>query len=107
MNAPLRYNYPPQVNLDTPVDVTELAESVASQERRRLGLGEQPVEELRRLLEWDVGLRIFYWPLPSAIAGMYAFSDDLGGCIMVNCKHPAERRRASMLHEYGHLIART
>ena len=52
-----------QVSLDTPVDVAELAESVASQERRRLGLGEQPVEELRRLLEWDVGLRIFYWPL--------------------------------------------
>lgn len=104
MNAPLRYNYPPPVSLETPVDVAELAGSVASQERRRLGLGEQSVDELRRLLEWDVGLRIFYWPLPSAIAGMYAFSDGLGGCIMVNRKHPAERRRASMLHEYGHLI---
>ena len=104
MNAPLRYNYPPLVNLETPVDVAELAASVASQERRRLGLGEQPVEELRRLLEWDVGLRIFYWPLPSAIAGMYAYTDDLGGCIMVNRKHPAQRRRASMMHEYGHLI---
>jgi len=104
MKAPLRYNYPPQVNLDTRLDVVELAESVATGERRRLGLGEQPVDKLRRLLEWEVGLRIFYWPLPSAIAGMYAFSDDLGGCIMVNRKHPAERRRASMLHEYGHLI---
>jgi Zn-dependent peptidase ImmA (M78 family) len=92
------------VSLETPVDVAELAESVASQERRRLGLGEQPVEKLRRLLEWDVGLRIFYWPLPSAIAGMYAYADDLGGCIMVNRKHPLERRRASLLHEYGHLI---
>jgi len=104
MKAPLRYNYPPQVNLDTRLDVVELAESVATGERRRLGLGEQPVDKLRRLLEWEVGLRIFYWPLPSAIAGMYAFSDDLGGCIMVNRKHPAERRRASMLPEYGHLI---
>jgi Zn-dependent peptidase ImmA (M78 family)/DNA-binding XRE family transcriptional regulator len=104
MNAPLRYNYPPQVSLDSRLDVVELAESVASGERRRLGLGEQPVDELRRLLEWEVGLRIFYWPLPSAIAGMYAYADDLGGCIMVNRKHPAERRRASMLHEYGHLI---
>ena len=61
-------------------------------------------EELRRLLEWDVGLRIFYWPLPSAIAGMYAYADDLGCCIMVNRKHPAPRRRLSLLHEYGHLI---
>ena len=104
MNAPLRYNYPPGISLDTPLDVAELAEAVATQERRRLGLGEQPVEELRVLLEWDVGLRIFYWPLPSAIAGMFAYADDLGGCIMVNRKHPAERRRVSMLHEYGHLI---
>ena len=104
MNAPLRYNYPPEVNLETRIDVAEWAEAVATQERRRLGLGEQPVDELRRLLEWDVGLRIFYWPLPSAIAGMYASAADVGCCIMINCKHPAERRRATMLHEYGHLI---
>ncbi len=104
MNAPLRYNYPPQVSLETRLEVAELAEAVATQERRRLGLGEQPVEELRRLLEWDVGLRIFYWPLPSAIAGMYASAADVGCCIMVNRKHPPERRRATMLHEYGHLI---
>ena len=43
MNAPLRYNYPPEVNLETRIDVAELAEAVATQERRRLGLGEQPV----------------------------------------------------------------
>jgi len=104
MNAPLRYNYPPEVNLETRIDVAELAEAVATQERRRLGLGEQPVEELRRLLEWDVGLRIFYWPLPSAIAGMYASAADIGCCILINRKHPAERRRFTMLHEYGHLI---
>jgi Zn-dependent peptidase ImmA (M78 family)/DNA-binding XRE family transcriptional regulator len=105
MNAPLRYNYPPQVSLDPRLDVVELAESVASGERRRLSLGEQPVDELRSILEWDVGLRVFYWPLPAAIAGMYAYADDLGGSIMVNRKHPVERRRATMLHEYGHLIA--
>jgi Zn-dependent peptidase ImmA (M78 family) len=104
MNAPLRYNYPPEVNLETRIDIAELAEAVATQERRRLGLGEQPVEELRRLLEWDVGLRIFYWSLPSAIAGMYASAADIGCCIMINRKHPAERRRVTMLHEYGHLI---
>jgi Zn-dependent peptidase ImmA (M78 family)/DNA-binding XRE family transcriptional regulator len=104
MNAPLRYNYPPQVSLETRLEVAELAEAVAVQERRRLGLGEQPVKELRRLLEWDAGLRIFCWPLPSAIAGMYASAADVGCCIMINCKHPPERRRATMLHEYGHLI---
>lgn len=104
MGATLRFNYPPEVSLDTRIDVSELAESVAVQERRRLGLGDQPVINLRSVLEWNVGLRIFYWGLPSAVAGMYAHANDLGGCILVNRKHPAERRRLTMLHEYGHLI---
>jgi len=104
MNAPLRFNYPPEVTLNPRIDAAELAESVALQERQRLGLGDQPVIYLRSTLEWDVGLRIFYWDLPSAIAGMYAHTADLGCCILVNRKHPPERRRVSMLHEYGHLI---
>lgn len=104
MNAPLRFNFPPEVNLAPRLDVTQLAESIAVQERQRLGLGDQPVTNLRSILEWDVGLRIFYWELPSAIAGMYAFAAEIGCCILVNRKHPAVRRRVSMLHEYGHLI---
>ncbi len=104
MNAPLRFNYPPEVTLDPRINAAELAESVAFQERQRLGLGDQPVIYLRSTLEWDVGLRIFYGDLPSAVAGMYAYTADLGCCILVNSKHPPERRRVAMLHEYGHLI---
>jgi Zn-dependent peptidase ImmA (M78 family)/DNA-binding XRE family transcriptional regulator len=103
-NSPLRSNYPPEVNLTPRIDVAQLAESIAVQERNRLGLGDQPVIHLRSILEWDVGLRIFYWELPSAIAGMFAYTADLGCCILVNRKHPPVRRRVSMLHEYGHLI---
>jgi Zn-dependent peptidase ImmA (M78 family)/DNA-binding XRE family transcriptional regulator len=105
MNAPLRFNYPAEVSLDSRIDAAELAEGVASQERRRLGLGDQPIIYLRSTLEWDVGLRIFYsGALPSAIAGMYAYTADLGCCILINRKHPPERRRVSIVHEYGHLI---
>ncbi len=105
MNASLRTNFPSEVKLDTPIDVTELAEGVAVQERRRLGLGDQPVVHLRSILEWDVGLRIFYGEkLPSAVAGMYAWTADLGCCLLINRNHPAQRRRVSMVHEYGHLI---
>jgi Zn-dependent peptidase ImmA (M78 family)/DNA-binding XRE family transcriptional regulator len=104
MNAPLRFNYPPEVALTPRIDAAELAESVAQQERQRLGLGDQPVIYLRDTLEWDVGLRIFSWDLPLPIAGMYACTADLGCCILVNRKHPPERRRVSILHEYGHLI---
>lgn len=104
LNAPLRINYPAEVKLDTRIDVAELAEGVAIGERQRLGLGDQPVYNLRSILEWDVGLRIFYWDLPSPIAGMYAATAVLGCCILINRKHPAARRRVSLLHEYGHLV---
>ena len=97
-------HYPPEIALSPRIDAAQLAEAVALQERQRLGLGDQPVIYLRSTLEWDVGLRIYYGNLPSPIAGMYAFTADLGGCILVNRKHPPERRRVSMLHEYGHLI---
>jgi len=107
MNAPLRFNYPPQVTLNPRIDAAELAESVAVQERQRLGLGDQPVIYLRSTLEWDAGLRIFYWDLPPAIAGMYAYSAELGACVLINRCHPPERRRVSMLHEYGHLLLST
>ncbi len=63
---------------------------------------------LRSILEWEVGLRIFYTDhLPSNIAGMYAYSAELGACILINRKHPPERRRVSMLHEYGHFLLST
>lgn len=104
MSAPLASNYPPEVRLTGRIEVTGQAEDVAVRERQRLGLGDQPVINLRSILESDVGLRIFYGDLPSAVAGMYAYVADLGGCILVNRKHPPERRRGSMVHEYGHLI---
>ena len=80
MNAPLRPSYPPEVTLNPRIDPTEQAEVAAEQERKRLGLGDQPVIYLRNTLEWHVGLRIFYSSeLPSNIAGMYAYSGELGG----------------------------
>ncbi len=103
LNVPLRPDYPPEVSLGRG-SVVGIAEDVATQERRRLGLGDQPVVHLRSLLEVGVGLRIVYEDLPSRIAGMFAFSSELGGVIAVNRKHPPVRRRATMLHEYGHLI---
>lgn len=39
------------------------------------------------------------------IAGLFGYSDELGGCIALNSRHPAERRRWSLAHEYGHFLA--
>jgi Zn-dependent peptidase ImmA (M78 family)/transcriptional regulator with XRE-family HTH domain len=108
MNVPLRPNYPPEIVLSSKIDPVEQAEVAAAHERQRLGLGDQPVLKVRSALEWDVGLRIFYTTvLPSNIAGMYAYSAALGGCVLINRNHPPERRRVSMLHEYGHLLLST
>jgi len=104
MNAPLKLNDPPEVRLSSHVNPGALAEDVAVQERNRLGLGDQPIIDLRNILETEVGLRIIYENLPSPIAGMFAYVGDFGGVIAVNRKHPPERRRATMLHEYGHLL---
>ncbi len=81
------------------------AEEIAANERERLGLGNGPVSGLRELLDNEVGLRIFEMDLPSRVAGFYVYSDDdLGACVAVNARHPEERRRWSLAHEYAHFL---
>ncbi len=95
----------PTVVLPKRGSLKDFAEDVAMRERERLGLGTQPVLRLRRVLESELGLRVFYWDLPSPVAGMFAHVAELGFCILINRKHPAERRRATLAHEYGHAVS--
>lgn len=101
--TPLRQSYMPEypVNTASPEDA---AEDVASAERNRLGLGDGPVLNLREVLEDDVAMRVFSMKLPSRVAGIFSYTQELGGCIAVNAQHPEERRRWSMAHEYGHFL---
>jgi Zn-dependent peptidase ImmA (M78 family)/DNA-binding XRE family transcriptional regulator len=101
--APLTRNYPPQYSIEG-ISPEEAAEDIASAERNRLGLGDGPILRLREILENDVGLRIFYPKLPSHIAGMFGYTDKLGGCIAINALHPEERQRWSLGHEYSHFL---
>lgn len=103
MDAPLPRHYPSerQVGRTSP---ERAAEDLASSERTRLGLGDGPIPNLRELLEHEVGLRIFYLDLPSTVSGLFSFDETLGGCIAVNRRHPEERRRNSLLHEYLHFL---
>jgi Zn-dependent peptidase ImmA (M78 family)/DNA-binding XRE family transcriptional regulator len=101
--TPLQRSYPPEYSIDG-LQPEEAAEDFASAERNRLGLGDAPITNLRELLENDIGLRVFYLRLPSRIAGMFTYSDELGGCIAINSVHPKERRRWSLAHEYGHFL---
>ncbi len=104
MQAPMRMNYPPVLELNARVNVSELAEDVANRERQRLGLGDHPLPNIRGVLESNVGVRMFFAPLPSMYAGLYLFVDNLGGCMLINRLHPPEKQRASIAHEYAHLI---
>ena len=80
------------------------AEEVATSERHRLGLGDGPVGDVWGLLEADVGLRIFAPPFASNNAGMFVHTTEYGGCIAVNGRHPEERRRWTVAHEYAHFL---
>lgn len=92
-----------------PYDVSGLppeaaAEQVADAERRRLGLGDGPLPQLRSVLENDVGLLVFAVPLASKVAALYGYAEPAGGCVAVNSRHPHERQRWSLAHEYAHFL---
>ena len=87
------------------IDPAEAAESLAASERNRLGLGDGPVLELRKLLEADVGLRIFALDLPVGVAGLYISSPVLGACVAMNANHSFERQRWSLACQFAHFLA--
>ena len=104
MKAPMRVECPPPIELNPRVDVAELAEDLALRERQRLGLGDRPIPDVGAILEAGAGVRVFSTRLPPAFAGMYIFVDDLGPCVLINAVHPVEKQRATIAHEYAHLI---
>ncbi len=82
----------------------QAAEEIALAERNRLGIGDGPISNLRERLEMDIGLRIFYFPMPSTVSGLFVYNDSLGGCIGINSNHPRDRRNWSLAHEFGHYL---
>lgn len=104
LKAPLPRRYPEVYDISgTPSE--RAAEEVASSERNRLGSGDGPIGNLWSLLETDIGLRLFAFPMADrAIAGLFVFTEEYGGCIAINANQPEDRRRMSGAHEYGHFL---
>lgn len=103
LGMPAAFNYPPEYPVRH-LSLEQAAETVANRERTRLGLGDQPIgNNLRDILETEVGLRVFYLPL-GAISGMYFYTDAIGGCMAINRSQPEERRRWNLAHEYAHFL---
>lgn len=101
--ARLAANFPPEVRLPSgPIE--KFAEHCAADQRIRLGIGElQSVDLLRKILE-DSGLHVFFDDIDSKLAGLYVFVPRFGYCILVNRRHPRERRRWTIAHEFGHFL---
>lgn len=75
----------------------------ADEERRRLGLGDGPVDNLSEFLE-SQGVRTAWIDLSDDISGMTLHDPGFGWMVVVNAEHSWERRRFSYAHEYAHVL---
>jgi Zn-dependent peptidase ImmA (M78 family)/DNA-binding XRE family transcriptional regulator len=100
----LRTDYPPPIRIN-PRLVDQQAEDAANNLRARLGVGLGPIPDLISLLELELGLRIFFRPLPSQICGLYGYDPAIGACMLVNANHHWKRRVQTAAHETGHFAS--
>ncbi|WP_317204448.1 XRE family transcriptional regulator [Janthinobacterium sp.] len=96
----------PEVIISRDESIEQQAEDAALVLRARLGLGIGPIQDLNGLMESELGVRIFERALPSKISGAMAFSDGVGGFVLLNSKHPIYRRRVTAAHELAHVVLR-
>lgn len=97
-------NLPPERSLLTG-DVQRQAENDALELRSWLGIGVRPITDIRALLELELGVRIYEYPLKGNVSGLFAFDDMVGACMLVNAQHPVERQAQTFSHEVGHLVS--
>lgn len=83
--------------------VIKQGERVAEQERRRLGIGYAPIENLPELLDSE-GIRTRQADLPDDISGFTMNDPNVGPFIVINKNHAANRKRYSYAHEYAHVL---
>ena len=97
-------SYPPERPI-TPGDVRVQAELDAADMRHRLGIGSAPVRDIVSLLEIDLGIRVYVRPIDPSVSGAFAYDDAVGACVLLNAKHPRERRTQTAAHELGHFVS--
>lgn len=98
------WSYPPERPI-LPGDVKAQAEQDAQELRDWLGLGAAPILDIISLLDLQLGIRVYVRPLPGHISGLFAYDDSVGACILLNSKHPVDRRTQSGVHELGHFVS--
>lgn len=96
-------NYPPERPI-LPGNVRAQAEEAANELRSWLGLGLSPITDLLTLMELQLGIRLYILPLDAKVAGLFAYDDSVGACVLANANHPIERRTQTLAHELGHFV---
>lgn len=82
------------------------AEAMADEERRRLGIGYEPIRDIFSLLELN-GLHILRLPIPdeSKISGVFIFFEaERAAFALVNSAQPFEQQVFVAVHEYCHYL---
>jgi Zn-dependent peptidase ImmA (M78 family)/transcriptional regulator with XRE-family HTH domain len=101
-----RRSGPPAYRLDpprNPAEAVHQGEGVASEERKRIAMGDAPIQDMADLITaqgvWASGAT-----LPDAMSGLFLHHPSLGQVILVNFDHSRTRKRFSYAHEYGHCL---
>ncbi len=98
------FDYPRERPL-LPGPPKQQAEDDAQELRWWLGLGPGPVRDIMTLLEMQIGIRVYSYPIDSSISGLFAWHEALGACMLFNSKHPPQRRKFTAAHELGHFMS--
>lgn len=94
---------PPPLTVPTSKwEAIQQGERAAEEERRRLALGEGPIDDVAELLE-GVGIRTAWIELPQDVSGLTLRQPDEGLFVVVNSVHHWLRRRFSYAHELAHV----
>lgn len=104
LNSPLYNRYPDQYTQGN-LGPQAAAEEIANLERARMNLGQGPLANVLEIFEAEMGLRVFVIPIEEfRIAGMFAYTSQLGGCVLINGNHPITRQNWSAAHECAHFL---
>jgi Zn-dependent peptidase ImmA (M78 family) len=97
-------NYSPERPI-LPGSIREQAEQDAQELRDWLGLGPGPVTDIVSILDLQLSIRVYVRRLDAKVAGLYAYDEAAGACILLNQNHPPERLMYTGSHECGHFIS--
>jgi len=81
-------------------------ELLAEEERRRLGLGDEPIRDIFALAELN-GCRILRLPIPAAskLSGVFIFLEECEAAFaLINSADPPGRQAFTAAHEYCHYL---